>query len=131
VSHYVFTVLAAALLAGGCVQAAPPAKSAGPQADRRVSRGEEGAIRDTVRACWYFDSKDMPARPVKIRVERVNPDSTVSPSAVSILHDGGSPLSAKRAVRAILNPACQPWPTPPGGWPDDSFILVFDPKDRF
>lgn len=126
-----FVCLAAVLLAGGYVQAGQAAKPAGPQADRNLSRGEEGAIRHMVSRCWNVDPKDVPARPVKIRVARMNPDGTISPAAVSVLDDGGSSLSAKRAVRAILNPACQPWPKPADGWPDDSFILVFDWKEMF
>lgn len=123
--------LVVALLLVGCVQAGPAAKTAGQQADRRVTRGDEGAIRDVTRRCWNADPKSWPARPVQIRIERMNPDGTISPAAVHVIDDGGSPEAAQNAIRAILNPACQPWPRPSGGWPDDSFILVFDQKDMF
>ncbi|WP_343713477.1 hypothetical protein [Inquilinus sp.] len=68
---------------------------------------------------------------VTLRVSRVNPDGTVSPDAVTVVDDGGNPQSAVAARRAVLNPLCQPWPTPRGGWPNDSFILVFDPREMF
>lgn len=119
------------LLAGGCVQAGTAARPTGQQADRRISRGDEGAIRDITRRCWSADPKAVTARPVQIRIKRMNPDGSISPDAVSVLDDGGSPEAARSAVRAILNPACQPWPRPSGGWSDDSFILVFDQKDMF
>ena len=125
----VFAFLAVALLAGGCVQAGTAARPAGQQADRKITRGDAGAIRDITRRCWNADPEAATARPVQIRVKRMNPDGTISPDAVSVLDDGGSPDAARSAVRAILNPACQPWPRPSGGWPDDSFILVFDQED--
>ena len=129
VMRHLLMFLAAALLTGGCVQAGTATKPAGPQADRRVSRGEEGAIRNTVRACW--NASALPASTVTLRVARVNPDGTVPPDAVTVVDDGGNPRWALAARRAVLNPLCQPWPRPPGGWPNDSFILVFDPKDVF
>jgi hypothetical protein len=119
------------LLAGGCVQAGTAAKPAGLQADRRITRGDEGAIRDKVKQCWNAGSQGQRVSKVTLRVARVNPDGTVSPGAVSVIDDGGNPQSAVAARRAVLNSACQPWPMPSGGWPVDSFILVFDPKEMF
>jgi protein-disulfide isomerase len=121
---------AAALLAAGCVSASPatkPVEQVGRS--RSLSRGQEGAIRDKIRQCWNVDLKETAERPVQIRIQRMNPDGTIPPAAVSILDDGGNPIVAQHAARAVLNPACQPWPMPAGGWPDDSFILVFDSKD--
>jgi hypothetical protein len=131
VTRALVSLAAVLLLAGGCVQAGTTAKPSGQQADRRVGRGDEGAVRDKVRQCWYVDSKIVSERPVRIRVKRMNPDGTISPGAISVLDNGGSPEAARSAVRAILNPACQPWPRPSGGWPVDSFILVFDPREMF
>ncbi|MGO1080834.1 hypothetical protein [Inquilinus sp. CA228] len=42
-----------------------------------------------------------------------------------------NPAWAHAALRAVVNPVCQPWPVPQGGWPEGSFILVFDAKDVF
>jgi hypothetical protein len=128
---HALVLLAAAFLASGCVQTSPAVTPAAQQTDRRASRGDEGAIRDKVKQCWNVDAKTVSERPVRIRVERINPDGTIPPSAVTVIDDGGAPRFAMAARRAILNPACQPWPRPSGGWPDDSFILVFDPKDMF
>jgi hypothetical protein len=124
-------LLAAAILASGCVQARPAVTPAGQQADRRITRGDEGAIRDKVKQCWNVGPQGQRVSKVALRVARVNPDGTVSPGAVTVIDDGGNPQWAVAARRAVLNPACQPWPMPSGGWPVDSFILVFDPKDMF
>ena len=119
------------LLAGGCAQAGPAAKPVQQQADRRITRGDEGAIRDKVRQCWNVGPQGQPMSKVTLRVVRVNPDGTVSPGAIAVIDDGGNPQWAVAARRAVLNPLCQPWPRPSGGWPDSSFILVFDPKNMF
>jgi hypothetical protein len=97
-----------------------------------LSRGQEGAVRNKVRQCWNVGSREGPARSVvTIRVARINPDGTIPPGAATIADDGGSPAWAHAALRAVTNPVCQPWPVPQGGWPDGSFVLVFDPKDLF
>lgn len=103
-----------------------------PHAQQPVlSKGTQGAIGDKVKQCWNIGSPGTQSRPVSIRVERINPDGTIPPGAASIADDGGSPAWAQAALRAVANPVCQPWPVPQGGWPDESFILVFDPKDLF
>ena len=94
-----------------------------------TSRGDEGAIRDKVKQCWNIDSASTPSRPVKLRIARVRPDGTVTSDAVSVIDDGGDPKWGNAARRAVLNPLCQPWPRPAGGWPDEAFILVFDARD--
>lgn len=109
----------------------PTAPSARAEA-ATTSKGEAGAIGDKVRQCWNIDASAASSRSaVSIRIERVNPDGTVPRDAVSIADDGGNPTMAHAAVRAILNPVCQPWPIPRGGWPKEPFILVFDTKDFF
>lgn len=105
---------------------------ASPAQQSVVSKGQEGAIGDRVRQCWNVGSPKGPARSVvTIRVARMNPDGTIPPGAATIADDGGSPDWAQAALRAVVNPVCQPWPVPRGGWPDESFLLVFDPKDVF
>lgn len=97
-----------------------------------LSKGQEGAIRDKVKQCWNVGSPEGPAGSVvTIRVARINPDGTIPPGAATIADDGGNPAWARAALRAVTNPVCQPWPVPQGGWPEDSFILVFDPRDLF
>lgn len=124
--------VAAALLLAGCVQAGTAAKPIEQRGrSSAVSRGEEGAIRDKVKQCWNIDSASTTKPIVRLRVARMNPDGTISSDAVSILDDGGDRDWANAARRAVLNPVCQPWPMPRGGWPNDSFILVFDPRDFF
>lgn len=101
------------------------------QQQRVLSSGNEGAIRDKVKLCWNITSSGVPSRPITIRVARINPDGTIPPGAATIADDGGSPAWARAALRAVVNPVCQPWPVPRGGWPGGSFILVFDARDLF
>lgn len=124
--------VAVVLLLAGCVQAGTAAKPIERNGrSPAVSRGEEGAIRDKIKQCWGVDSTSTVKPVVRLRVARINPDGTVPPDAVSILDDGGDRSWANAARRAVLNPVCQPWPMPKGGWPNDAFILVFDPRDMF
>ncbi|MGO4722529.1 TonB C-terminal domain-containing protein [Inquilinus sp. 2KB_23] len=97
----------------------------------RLARGDEGAIRDKVKQCWNVDAAALNKPVVQIRVAAVQPDGTILPKDVSIADNGGDPAWANAARRAVANPACQPWPMPGGGWPNDTFLLVFDPKDMF
>lgn len=99
----------------------------------RLSRGEEGAIRDKVKQCWNIGPLEgaMNKPVVQIRVSQIQPDGTILPQDVTVVDDGGDRAWANAARRAVANPACQPWPMPGGGWPNDSFLLVFDPKDMF
>ncbi|WP_342241012.1 cell envelope integrity protein TolA [Inquilinus sp. OTU3971] len=110
-----------------------PFPSPSPRARQAVlSKGTQGAISDKVKQCWNIGSPEAPAKSVvTIRVDRINPDGTIPSGAASIADDGGSPAWARAALRAVANPVCQPWPAPQGGLPDESFILVFDPKDVF
>jgi hypothetical protein len=120
--------VAVALLLAGCVQAGTVAKPIEQNGRSSVvSRGEEGAIRDKVKQCWNIDP--TMSRPVTLRIARIRPDGTVTPDAVSVIDDGGDPKWGNAARRAVLNPVCQPWPMPTGGWPDEAFILVFDARD--
>jgi len=99
----------------------------------RLSRGDEGRIRDKVKQCWNTGPLEgaMTKPVVQIRVAQIQPDGTILPQDITVADDGGDRAWANAARRAVANPACQPWPMPGGGWPNDSFLLVFDPKDMF
>jgi hypothetical protein len=46
--------------------------------------------------------------------------------------DSAFRAAADRALRAVRNPACQPWPLPSSEWPRWEVIeLNFDPSDYF
>lgn len=102
----------------------PPAPT---QAQRAASLLEDvGLVTSKIRKCWNIAVPKGPTRSVvSIRVDQINHDGTVPPGGASIADDGGDPASAHAALRAVTNPVCQPWPTPRGGWPKDSFVLVF------
>ncbi|MGL4968009.1 MAG: cell envelope integrity protein TolA [Inquilinus sp.] len=147
--------VALALSLSACVQAQPAPPSAGPlpQASGAptaiathvgqgrysfpraqpavLSKGEQDAIAGRVGHCWNAAPSGMGTGPVSIRVDRINPDGTIPPGVVSIADNGGDPALAQTALRAVTSPACQPWPVPQGGWPNDGFTLVFDPKEFF
>ena len=99
--------------------------------ESRLSRGDEGLIRDKVKQCWNVDAAALNKPVVKIRVAQIQPDGTILPQDVTIEDDGGDRAWGNAARRAVANPACQPWPMPSGGWPNDAFVLYFDPKDMF
>ena len=95
----------------------------------RLSAGDEGAIRDRVRDCWNVDAsaRDQPVVQVRVWV-----DQSGFVEQAEIVDNGGSAAWAQRALRAVRNPNCQPWPRPSSGWPtDDTFLLVFDPSEMF
>lgn len=96
---------------------------------KRLSAGDEGAIRERLRPCWNIDeaSRNKPA--VEVRVAAIQPDGTIRPQDVTVVNDGGDPSWGARARRALLNPACQPLPAPQGGWTSESYLFNFDPKD--
>ncbi|MBI1209799.1 MAG: hypothetical protein GC191_21270 [Azospirillum sp.] len=101
----------------------------------KLSMTDEDAIRRAVGRCWNVDSGSRNAKDlvVEIKVE-VGPDRVVRAArVVDLPRMGQDPLfrsAAERAVRAVLNPACNPLPLPPHDyekWRDITF--TFNPRD--
>jgi hypothetical protein len=101
----------------------------------RLSPGAEDAVRRAIRGCWNVDANaaDVPAVEVVVRMRA---DGTVASANVAdgarYGRDQAFRVAADRALRAVRNPACQPWPLPSSEWPRWEVIeLNFDPSDYF
>lgn len=101
---------------------------------QQLARSELDAVRDKVRPCWNFPAgaKDADQLAVDIWVS-MNPDGTVREARIvdtSRMNDPFYRAAAEAALRAALNPACQPLPLPPekyNTW--KTFVFGFDPRD--
>ncbi|MGO1078769.1 hypothetical protein [Inquilinus sp. CA228] len=77
---------------------------------------------------WNVDrqAQDVPVVEVLVRI-----DSSGKLTSVEIADPSmRSNAAARAAVRAVYVTFDQ-WPVPQGGWPDDTFRLVFDPSQMF
>ncbi|MEO8557583.1 MAG: hypothetical protein ABI439_00870 [Rhodospirillales bacterium] len=112
----------------------PPVQGAATLAPE-LARSELDAIRDRIRPCWNFPAgaKDADQLLVSIDVQ-MNPDGTVREARIvdtgRMMSDAYYRSAAESALRAVLNPACQPLPLSPekyNTW--KSMTLRFDPRD--
>ena len=104
-----------------------------PAAPTRLGSSDEAAVREAIRYCWNVDvyAADVPA--VEVRVA-MRPNATVEEASIVDVArynaDAAFRAAADRALRAVVNPACQPFPLPAGeyrAW--RSILFVFDPRD--
>lgn len=134
---FIWAVLAAPL--AGCAGQAPDSPSGVSAAEPAIGSGGDpiAGIADEVRAalapCWNVDP-EMPPIIVMIDVA-VRRDGTVAQAAVSdqdlYRTDPAFRDAADRALRAVLNPHCQPLPFPDATWPSWSELnLRFDPSPK-
>jgi len=92
-------------------------------------------VRQAIRPCWNVDPGAMEIGGVMLDVV-MRRDGTVQEAVVSdrtrYANDRAFRSAADRALRAVLNPTCQPWPLPQERWPDWQFLeLNFDPRTVF
>lgn len=92
-------------------------------------------IRETIRPCWHFPAglKDADKLAVDIKME-LDPDGYVKSANVvdksRMISDTGFRTAAESALRAVLDPVCNPLPLPKdkyNEWKD--LELTFNPKD--
>ncbi len=103
--------------------------------DAAVTTSEIDAIRHAIERCWNIPAgaRDAENLIVTIRVW-VNPDGRVREARLDrdqarLGADGHFRAAAESAMRAVLNPSCQPLPIPPKKY--DQFrelVLDFNPK---
>jgi outer membrane biosynthesis protein TonB len=114
--------------------AVPQQRQTAPNLAEQLARSELDAVREKVRPCWNFPAGAP--NPEKLAVEimvHMNPNGTVREASIydrSRLNDPFYRAAAEAALRATLNPACQPFPLPPhkyNSW--RSFSFIFDPRD--
>jgi hypothetical protein len=113
---------ASLLLLGGTVEAQSPSSAAMME-----------AVRAKLRPCWAPPIRGATMAVVELRVQ-MRPDGT--PSGTEIVDkkryesDPDFRASADRALRAVMNPRCQPWPFDPALYSQWKVITFkFDPRD--
>ena len=135
----IFSLTVAAIVAGCVSQTEPPVPAQGNggttssehRFDRPVERAEE--IREALRRCWSIDPNEpstlvalkarLDSDGMVLEVEPLEPDRYRSDSIYR--------TAADRAIRAVINPACQPLPFRAEEWPSWQIVtLVFDPNPR-
>jgi hypothetical protein len=93
-------------------------------------------VRQQIARCWNLPAgaKDAENLIIEIKVG-MNPDGTVREARIanqSRMSDGFFRAAAESALRAVLNPRCQPFKLPSEKyniW--QTMILTFNPKEMF
>ena len=92
-------------------------------------------VRETIRPCWHFPAglKDADQLVVDIQME-LNEDGYVKSASIvdkaRMAHDTGFRTAAESALRAVLDPACNPLPLPKEKYKEwRNLELSFNPKD--
>lgn len=107
-----------------------------PLADR-LTVSEEDALRSQIARCWNVPVGARGAEGISVDVAvTMNEDGTVRSATVAdrarMLADNSYKVMAESAVRAVLNPACQPFKLPKDKFATwQRFTFVFNPKDMF
>jgi hypothetical protein len=109
-----------------------------PQHDptRPLTISEIDLVRQQIARCWNLPAgaKDAENLIIEIKVG-MNPDGTVREARIanqSRMSDGFFRAAAESALRAVLNPRCQPFKLPSEKyniW--QTMILTFNPKEMF
>lgn len=116
-------------------QAAVPQRiQSAPNISEQLARSELDAVRDKIRPCWNFPvgAPNPEQLVVEIQVS-MNPNGTVRDASIvnrARMYDPFYRSAAEAALRATLNPTCQPFPLPPhkyNSW--RNFTFSFDPRD--
>ncbi|MGE0152304.1 MAG: TonB C-terminal domain-containing protein [Reyranellaceae bacterium] len=114
--------------------AAPQPTQTAPNLSQQLARSEMDAVRDKVRPCWNFPvGAPNPERLIVDIQVSMNPNGTVREATIvdrSRMNDPFYRSAAEAALRATLNPSCQPFPLPPEKYSTwRSFTFGFDPRD--
>ncbi len=106
-----------------------------PSVDQRMTVSELDAIRRQIEACWILPAgaRDAENLVVDIRVV-MNPDGTVRQASIidrsRMAADSFFRAAAESALRAVLNPRCNPLKLPPEKYKQwQTFTLSFNPRD--
>lgn len=110
-----------------------PRTDVGPE----MTISEIDLVRQQIHRCWNLPSgaKDAHTMQISIRIA-MNPDGMVRTARIlNSSRMGSDPFyrtMAESALRAVLNPACQPFKLPPEKYERwQSMKLNFDPRDMF
>lgn len=117
--------------------APPPAAARAPSLDQRLTMSELDSIRRQFEACWSLPAGARDAQNLVVDVwVSVSPEGGVRQARVveaeRMARDPFYRAAAESALRAVLNPRCNPLKLPPGKYEQwKTFTLSFNPKDMF
>jgi outer membrane biosynthesis protein TonB len=108
--------------------------TAAPNQAQRLTVSEMAAMADRVRPCWNINSSAMDAQQLVVEIiVDMREDGSVSGAQVGTgiaIRGAAHQAFAQAALRAVLNPRCQPLPYPQGKYDSlRQFIFRFDPRD--
>ncbi|NQU60988.1 MAG: hypothetical protein HQ512_07645 [Rhodospirillales bacterium] len=104
---------------------------------RPLAISEIDLVRQQIRECWNLPSGAKEAQNLSIEIRMVmNPDGTVRQARIldqsRLQGDPFFRAAAESALRAVLNPRCNPLKLPPEKYQQwQNMILVFDPSQMF
>jgi len=114
--------------------AAPQQRQTAANLSDQLARSEMDAVREKVRPCWNFPAgAPNPERLIVDIQVSMNPNGTVREATIvdrSRMNDPFYRSAAEAALRATLNPSCQPFPLPADKYNTwRNFTFGFDPRD--
>ena len=104
---------------------------------RSLAISEIDLVRQQIRECWSLPAGAKEAENLSIEIKMaMNPDGTVRQARIldqnRLQSDPFFRAAAESALRAVLNPHCNPLKLPPEKYQQwQNMILVFDPRDMF
>ena len=104
---------------------------------RPLAISEIDLVRQQIRECWNLSAGAREAENLSIEIAMaMNPDGTVRQARIldqsRLRGDPFFRAAAESALRAVLNPRCNPLKLPPEKYQQwQNMILIFDPRDMF
>ncbi len=104
---------------------------------RPLAISEIDLVRQQIRECWSLPAGAKEAEDLSIEIKMaMNPDGTVRQARIldqnRLQSDPFFRAAAESALRAVLNPHCNPLKLPPEKYQQwQNMILIFDPRDMF
>ena len=106
-------------------------------ADRPITISEIDLVRRQIAQCWNLQAGAKEAENLIIEISvAMNPDGTVRHARIQntdrVAGDPFFRAAAESALRAVLNPRCQPFKLPRDRYDRwQTMALIFDPKEMF
>ncbi|MFQ5763443.1 MAG: hypothetical protein ACE5GT_00800 [Rhodospirillales bacterium] len=104
---------------------------------RPLAISEIDLVRQQIQECWSLPAGARDAQDLAIEIKMVmNPDATVREARIQdqsrLRSDPFFRAAAESALRAVLNPRCNPLKLPPEKYHQwQTMTLIFDPRDMF
>ena len=106
-------------------------------AERPITISEIDLVRRQIARCWNLQAGAKEAENLIIEISvAMNPDGTVRHARIQntdrVAGDPFFRAAAESALRAVLNPRCQPFKLPRDRYARwQTMALIFDPKEMF